>query len=47
MPKSELFTQLDEIQRGLAPLLRDRGFRKKGRTYNRSTDDSLTYAVNL
>ena len=47
MPKSVLSKQLDEIQRTLTPVLSARDFRKKGRTYNRSTDDTLIHVVNI
>lgn len=47
MPKSEFAFQVDEIQRTLAPTLKTAGFRKRGRTYNRSTLDNLVHVVNL
>jgi hypothetical protein len=45
MIKSALATTIDEMQARLNPLLRQSGFRKYGRTYNRITPDGLTHVV--
>lgn len=47
MAKSEYAHTVDAIQEKLRPLLRERGFRVRGRTFNRLTDDGLTQVVNL
>ena len=38
---------MDEFQLALTPLLRHDGFRKRGRTYNRTTPDGLVQVVSL
>jgi hypothetical protein len=45
--KSDFTKALDEIRRGVAPVLKEHGFRKRTRTYNASTADGLTLVVNL
>jgi len=45
MSKSALAASLDALQTHLDPLLRQAGFRKHGRTYNRTTSDGLTHVV--
>jgi hypothetical protein len=45
MTKSELASTMDELQGLLHPLLKQSGFRKHGRTYNRTTKDGLTHVV--
>jgi hypothetical protein len=47
MAKSEYVTAVDEIQKELRPLMNRRGFKVRGRTFNRSTEDGLTQVVNL
>ena len=47
MPASEFVKAVDEIQRALRPSLKDLGFRVRGRTFNRTTDDGLTQVINL
>lgn len=47
MPASEFVKAVDEIQRALRPSLKEHGFRVRGRTFNRTTDDGLTQVVNL
>jgi len=44
--KSSLAVQMDAIQGELQPLLKARGFRKRGRTLNRLTEDGLTQVIN-
>jgi len=38
---------VDKIQSAIRPLLRERGFKVRGRTFNRRTDDGLTQVVNI
>jgi Domain of unknown function (DUF4304) len=45
MSKSALAVSLDTLQTHLNPLLRQAGFRKHGRTYNRTTIDGLTHVL--
>lgn len=47
MPKSEYAHAVDQIQAALKDELRSAGFRVRGRTFNRLTDDGLTQVVNL
>lgn len=47
MAKSKYAEAVDEIQIALRPLMKTRGFRTRGRTFNRLTDDDLTLVVNL
>src|SRR5882762_9371836 len=47
MPKSDLVNQMDEIQAKLRPLLKDEGYRVRGRTFNRTTHDGLTQVLNF
>lgn len=47
MAKSEFAAALDEIQKPLTALLKNLGFRRKGRTYNRTAGDDLVHVVNL
>ena len=47
MPKSELASGLDAIQMRLAPELKARGFRVRGRTFNRQSTDGLIQVVNI
>ena len=47
MAKSEFAKAVDAIQLALRPLLKEREFRVRGRTFNRSTKDGLTHVVNL
>jgi hypothetical protein len=45
--KSEYAVAVDEIKRALRPFLSEGGFRVRGRTFNRQTEDGLTQVVNL
>jgi hypothetical protein len=45
MNKSALARTVDELQGRLSPLLRQTGFKKHGRTYNRTTKDGLTHVI--
>jgi hypothetical protein len=45
MAKSELARTMDELQSQLHPLLKQCGFRKHGRTYNRTTADGITHVI--
>ena len=45
--KSDLAKTLDELQAKLRPALKERGFRARGRAFNRITSDGLTEVVQL
>jgi len=45
--KSPFRESVDEIQRVLRDLVRPHGFRSKGRTFNRTTEDGLTQVIGL
>ena len=47
MPGSTYADAVDEIQRELRPLLKARGFKVSGRTFNRPTEDGLTQVINI
>lgn len=47
MTKSDFAGTLDNLQKRLDPLLRDAGFRKSSRTYNRTTADDLTHVIDF
>ena len=47
MPKSELASVMDEIQARIRPVLKDKGYRVRGRTFNRSTSDGLVQVVSF
>lgn len=47
MAGSRFSENLDDIQDVLAPLFKARGFRKRGRTYNRVNADGLTEVINF
>ena len=47
MPKSDFAVTLDSIQEQLTPLLKNRRFRVRGRTFNRITTDGLTQVLNV
>ena len=47
MAKSKYAEAVDAIQRALRPHLKEKGFRVRGRTFNRVTEDGLTQVVNL
>jgi hypothetical protein len=47
MPKSEFAIGLDEIQKPIAAALKQKGFRKAGRTFNRLSVGGLTHVVNF
>lgn len=47
MGKSIYALDVDRIQDALRPLLKDRGFKVRGRTFNRVTEDGLTQVVGI
>src|SRR5690349_2563651 len=47
MSKSSEVAKVDEVQAALHAALKPKGFRKKGRTFNRATDDGLAQVINL
>jgi hypothetical protein len=47
MTKSDLAGTFDNLQKRLDPLLRDAGFRKSSRTYNRTTADGLIQVIDF
>ena len=47
MPKSAFATALDEVQKPLTALLKNLGFKRRGRTYNRVVLDGLIHVVNF
>jgi len=47
MPKPVYAQAVDEIQNALSPLLKSHGFKVRGRTFNRITEDDLTEVINL
>jgi hypothetical protein len=47
MPKSEIAKHLDTIQTSVTAFLKPLGFRKKGRTHNRTTAAGLVHVVNF
>jgi hypothetical protein len=47
VPPSPFVKELDRIQSALRPTLSEHGFKVRGRTFNRVTDDGLTQVVNL
>lgn len=47
MPKSVFVERLDEVQISLATLLKPLGFRRKGRTFNRSPEEGIVQVINL
>jgi len=47
MPASEFVRALDGIQRALRPSLQVHGFKLRGRTFNRPTEDGLTQVINF
>ena len=47
MAKSKFAAALDEVQKPLTLLLKNLGFRRRGRTYNRAVGDTLVHVVNL
>jgi hypothetical protein len=47
MKKSEYAEAVDAIQSALQPFLKQNGFRVRGRTFNRMTEDGLTQVVNI
>lgn len=47
MTKSDYAKAVDAIQRSLRPLMKARGFKVRGRTFNCLTEDGLTQVVNL
>jgi hypothetical protein len=47
MPKSTYAQAVDEIQTALRAVLKERGFKVRGRTFNRATEDGLTQIVSI
>jgi len=47
MSKSTQVAKVDEVQAAIHATLKPKGFRKKGRTFNRVTGDGLTQVINL
>ncbi len=47
MTKSPSAVELDRLQKSLTPQMKRWGFKVRGRTFNRTTDDGLTQVVNL
>src|SRR3954470_10571898 len=47
MTKSSQSTKVDEVQAALHAWLKPKGFRKQGRTFNRTTDDGLVQVINI
>jgi len=47
MPRSKYAQAVDEIQSVLRPALKADGFKVRGRTFNRVTDDGLTQVISL
>ena len=47
MSASEFAKAVDEVQRALRPSLKEHGFKVRGRTFNRVTEDGLTQVINL
>ncbi|MCH8148422.1 MAG: DUF4304 domain-containing protein [Planctomycetes bacterium] len=43
--KSEVVRGIDQIQSSVVPLLKETGFRKRGRSFNRPADDGLVHVV--
>src|SRR6185295_5952858 len=47
MAKSAHAQAVDDIQRALNPYLREKGFARRGRAFNRVTEDGLTQVVSI
>jgi hypothetical protein len=47
MPKSTYAEAVAEIQSALRPVLKARGFKVRGRTFNRGTEDGLTLVISI
>ena len=47
MPKSDFALAVDSIQKALGPVLKTRGFKVRGRAFNRVTEDELTQVVSI
>jgi uncharacterized protein DUF4304 len=47
MARSNYAQAVDQIQDALRPFLKDRGFKVRGRTFNRVTEDGLTQVVSV
>ena len=47
MKKSSYVSAIEEVQQPVTAFLRKAGFRKSGRTYNRTVDDGLIHVVNF
>ncbi len=47
MPKSQHAIAVDAIQTKLRPMLKQYGYKARGRTFNRLTDDGLTQVINI
>lgn len=47
MSVSEFAKAVNEVQRALRPSLKEQGFKVRGRTFNRVTEDGITQVINL
>jgi len=47
MSKSDLAKVLDKIEAEIYGLLKEKGFKKNGRTFNRKTDDGLIQVLHI
>jgi hypothetical protein len=47
MPKSEIVAGLDEILKPIAAVLKQKGFQKSGRTFNRLRDDGMVHVISF
>lgn len=47
MERSSYVEAIEQIQGALRPFLKEKGFRVRGRTFNRATEDGLTQVVNM
>src|SRR3989338_4695739 len=47
MASSNYVEAVDNIQGALRPFLKENGFKVRGRTFNRTTEDGLTQVVNI
>lgn len=47
MTKPAFMSDMDELQKQFDPVLRQAGFKKRGRIYNRTTADGLTHVIGI
>ena len=45
--KSKYVSALDEVQKSFKDILKSKGFKKKGRSYNRECADQITHVINF